>query len=99
MLLTWQRHSIRMMKGGMHLNTVFEEMKGVHTNSKLEIICCLLAHQDEPVRLDEIVESTGLPLEKVERELDELEGPFGSAETGGGYIHRARCSSQAVFIA
>lgn len=89
------------------MKTVFEEVKRAadhslkgSSNSRLEIICCLLAHQDEPVRLEKIAESTGLPLETIERELDALEGPFDAARKGGGaYIHRARCSSQAVLIA
>lgn len=82
------------------MNTVFEEVKGAHTNSRLEIICCLLAYLDEPVLLDKIAEYTGLPLETIERELDELEGPFEAGRAGNGaYIHRARCSSQAVLIA
>ncbi len=83
------------------METVYQQLpKSAFTSGRLEILCCLISRQDLPVSLAEICKATGLSLEHVETDLDELEGPVGghTDNDAGAYIHRARCSSQAVFI-
>lgn len=83
------------------MKTIYHEsIKSALTSSRLDILCYLLAHQDEPVYIDEIADATGLSQAKIEQELGVLEGPLGgNAEKGNAsYIHKARCSNQVVFI-
>ena len=70
-----------------------------YTRTRLEILCCLMERANQPVDLVEISKVVGLPLDQVELELDELEGPIGGSHgLEGAYLHRARCSLKAVYI-
>ena len=70
-----------------------------YTRARLEILCCLMERANEPVDLAELSNMIGLPLDLVEVELDELEGPIGASHgLEGAYVHRARCSLKAVYI-
>jgi hypothetical protein len=70
-----------------------------YTRAKLEILCCLMERADQPVELAELSRLIDLPLEQIETELDELEGPIGGTHgMANSYVHRARCSMKAIYI-
>jgi hypothetical protein len=52
-----------------------------------------------PVELEAISQTLKIPLWRVERVVTDLEGHI-TGEDGGenAYLHRARCSSRAVYI-
>ncbi|MFA6000584.1 MAG: hypothetical protein WC828_00505 [Thermoleophilia bacterium] len=83
----------------MSITTIVPKNEVCCNEDRVNVLCLLKSQMNFPVELEAISQTLKIPLWRVERVVTDLEGHI-TGEDGGenAYLHRARCSSRAVYI-
>ncbi|MDO8735553.1 MAG: hypothetical protein Q7K29_00515 [Thermoleophilia bacterium] len=83
----------------MNTTTILPEKEACSNEDRICILYMLKVHADFPIELASISETLRIPLKRVEKAIIDLEGQIdGGDGDGNAYLHKARCSSKAVYI-
>ncbi|MBI5869789.1 MAG: hypothetical protein HZB44_02350 [Actinobacteria bacterium] len=83
----------------MSITTILPEKEVCSSKDKIYVLYMLKEYADYPVEISSISETLRIPVWRVERVISDLEGYIASDDgTECGYLHKATCSSKAVYI-
>lgn len=83
----------------MNTTTIHPEREACSNEDRVCVLYMLKVHADFPIELASISETLRIPLKRVEKAISDLEGQIdGGDGNESAYLHKARCSSKAVYI-
>ncbi|MHB9112322.1 MAG: hypothetical protein ACYC4D_06805 [Thermoleophilia bacterium] len=83
----------------MSITTILPEKEVCSEKDRICVLYMLREHADFPIEIASISETLRIPLKRVERVISDLEGQIdGGDGKQSAYLHKARCSSKAVYI-
>ena len=83
----------------MSITTILPEKEVCSEKDRIYVLYMLKEHADFPIEIASISETLRIPLWRVERVISDLEGRVtGDDGKESAYLHKATCSSMAVYI-
>lgn len=83
----------------MNITTILPEKEVCSNEDRIYVLYMLKEHADFPIEIASISETLQIPIWRVERVISDLEGQIaGDDGKESAYLHKARCSSKAVYI-
>ncbi|MFA5801037.1 MAG: hypothetical protein WC911_01030 [Thermoleophilia bacterium] len=83
----------------MSTTTILPEKEVSSNEDRIYVLYMLKDNADYPIEIADISEALQIPLWRVEKAISDLEGYItGNGDGEIAYLHKASCSSKAVYI-
>lgn len=83
----------------MSITTILPKKEVCGNEDRIYVLHMLKEHADFPIEIASISETLQIPLWRVEKVISDLEGQItGDDGRESAYLHKATCSSKAVYI-
>lgn len=83
----------------MSITTILPEKEVSSNEDRIYVLYMLKDNADYPLEIADISEALQIPLWRVEKAISDLEGHItGNDGRETAYLHKASCSSRAVYI-